>query len=285
MSGGNHALDSTLGMRAAWPVGKLRFCWHVSFNLLLAIGCLPLLTSQLAAAPPEITDVSLRGLQIGGVTRVTLRGSGFDESLRLVLPVDPPARVVNESIKPDEAQLRIELAPQTSADLYPLRIATDGGISNAIACGIDALPQLSFRERLADLPVALHGTLTGAQVLHTEFVGTKGARIVIDAQSQRLGAKLRPVVRLFSPSQQHLGTARPVRELAGDARLIATLPEDGVYRIELQDIVFSGESPGWFRLLIGDFQVADHVVPLAVSRGVASTVQLIGSPASFKQSI
>ncbi len=243
----------------------------------LACVIVSLSPSLLGAVEPQVTQVAPRGLQLGSTTRIVVQGQHLDESTRILLPLPFPVETTVLAVHEQDVELHVSVPAEGPAGIYPLRVVTSQGVSNALAIGIDRLPQLAFRDTLVSLPVALHGELTGAETRATRFHGSAGQRLVVDLEGQRLGSGVRPVVRLVSPSDRLLGTARPSRKYFGDTRLVVELPEDGLYRVELQDVVFRGPTPGWFRLKLGDLDFADEVFPLAVPATGSPSVLLPGS--------
>jgi hypothetical protein len=248
----------------------------VWFAAILWALCTALTSSAAAASPPRIDQLTPRGLQIGAVTRLSVRGDHLTDSLRLFVPGIPGIRT--QWIQGDRAsaELHVELPADTVPGIYPLRLVCAEGVSNAVAVGIDALPQLSMRDTVVSLPVALHGSFKGAEKPVTEFAGRAGERLVIDVEGKRLGSAIRPVLRLFGPDQSQLMIARPTSRLAGDTRLELTLPTDGIYRVELQDLLYRGPEPGWFRMKLGQLEYADLVFPMAVDGRQAESIELIG---------
>ena len=161
--------------------------------------------------------------------------------------------------------------------LVPIRVANAQGISNPVVVGVDALPQVAFSERLTELPVALHGTVGGAQVLRTKLAGKKDQRLVLDVEAQRLGAGLKPVVRLYDPRGTQIAWSPPRPSLGGDARFDVVLPADAEYTIELHDQLFRAAGPGYFRLKVGDLSYADFALPLAVAAGSKQVLRFAGT--------
>src|SRR6185295_2076616 len=68
-----------------------------------------------------------------------------------------------------------------------------------------------------------------------------------------------------------------VSSIAGDARVVAKLPADGRYTVELHDALYRGAEPGFFRMKIGDLQFADMVFPLGGQRGTKTSFELVGA--------
>lgn len=116
------------------------------------------------------------------------------------------------------------------------------------------------------LPVALHGALGGSTTVETKFAGKTGQKVIVEVEAQRLGSKLRPIVHLYSPKRLQLAWAWTTSALHGDARLEATLAEDGMYTVAIHDAEYAGGAPGFYRLRVGQWSSADLVFPPVVAR-------------------
>ena len=134
-----------------------------------------------------------------------------------------------------------------------------------------------LRPEVAGLPVALNGSLAGSAVLSTTFAGKKGQRLVIEVEARRLGSVIDPVVKLLDPRRIQVGSSQGSNTLSGDARLIALLPADGTYTIQLHDLQYRAGTPNAFRLKLGDLPFADLPFPLAGQRGTTPSFQIVGS--------
>jgi len=235
----------------------------------------------LAATPlfgaPTITNLSVRGLTIGQPTTIVIDGADLLPDPQLVLPV----KIASQTVKPNATANRVELDVTLDASaapgIYLLRIASGKGISSPLAIGIDKLPQIQFAPQIATLPVAMHGSLGGPQVLKTTFTGTKGTNIVIDCEAQRLGSNLKPVVRLYNERGTQLAWSAPKNSIGGDARCAFTLPADGAYAVEVHDQLYRAGMPAFFRLKVGALQFADIAFPLAVSPASKTPIKFAAS--------
>ena len=234
----------------------------------LALVCF---TATTLSAAPRISDVSLRGLTSGKTTRLTLNGNqlGPNPEIKVDFPVTD-VRVLPES-NAKSLILEIDLPEDAPPRHGQLRVATATGISAPITLGIDALPSVPFADHIESLPVAMTGSLTGAQLLATSFQGTKGQRIVVEVEAQRLGSKLLPLVSIVDERDTQLAYSSRVTTAQDDARFEVVLPEDGTYTIKLHDASFRGASPGFFRLKVGEFRYADLAFPLALNQKQEAT--------------
>jgi hypothetical protein len=258
------------------------FTMH-SKTILVGVLAAAVMTSAATGwAAPLIRNVSLRGLQAGAPTLLVIDGEDLSPNPQLVLPVNIAAQTV-KSAQPNRLELEVTLAADAAPGLYNLRVASASGISNAVVVGVDSLPQLPIAEAVPALPAALTGSLTGSGLVKVAFDGRTGQDVTVEVESQRLGAKLRPVLHLYDASGRQRAWSMPNRKLAGDARLQAKLPADGRYTIELHDSQYAGQGPGHFRLKIGSFPFADLAFPPVVQRGAKAEVALIGGvPAEAK---
>jgi hypothetical protein len=240
--------------------------------------CFGLALGQVSAAVPELTAMSLRGLRIGHAMQVTFTGSGLTAQTQVVTPLGLAKQTVLPGGSANAVTLEIEVAANAAPGIYPLRVATEDGVSNSLFVGVDRLPQVAFTEQPDMLPVALHGNLSGGQVLKVRFVGQQGMRFVADVEAQRLESKLNPVLRLYDARGRQLSWSPAQKQLGGDARLDIILPDDGMFELELHDLLYRGANPGYFRLKLGELAYADRVFPFGVQRGISAELAVIGGP-------
>ncbi len=84
-------------------------------------------------------------------------------------------------------------------------------------------------------PVTVTGRLVTSGERHVhEVEGKKGQQLEVSVESPSAGFALDPVVRLLDPSGKVLARASATR-LPQDVSTAATLPADGVYRVEVSD--------------------------------------------------
>ena len=247
----------------------------------LALSRLCCFAVCLAAAPlfaaPTVTSVSVRGLTIGQPTTIVIDGADLLPDPQLILPVKIAAMTVKPGATANHVELDLTVDASAAPGIYLLRVASGKGISSPLAVGIDKLPQIAFAPQIASLPVAMHGSLAGPQVLKTTFAGTKGTNIVIDCEAQRLGSNLKPVVRLYNERGTQLAWSAPKTSIGGDARCVLALPADGTYAVEVHDQLYRAGMPAFFRLKVGALQYADISFPLAVSPASKTPVKFVGT--------
>lgn len=231
----------------------------------------------LVFAAPTISNVSLRGMTIGQPTTIVIDGNDLLPDPVLVLPVKTASQTVKPGATANHVEIDLTIDAGAAPGIYLLRVASGKGISSPLAVGIDKLPQAAFGPQISTLPIALHGSVAGPQVLKTTFAGTKGSVVVVDCEAQRLGSNLKPVVRLFNERGTQLTWSASKVSLGGDARCELALPADGTYAIEVHDQLYRAGMPAFFRLKVGALQYADVAFPLAVAAGVKADLKYVGT--------
>ena len=200
-------------------------------------------TVDARAAEPVVRNINVRGLQIGGTTTVTIDGDSFGKAPRLLLPFAAQQQLQKKATD-KQAIFAVTLGADVVPGYWHLRVVTDGGVSTPVVVAVDRLPQRTMTPVVAALPVALHGAIGGSAIVETKFTGKAGQKITVEVEAQRLGSKLRPIVHLYSPKRLQVAWAWTTPALHGDARLDATLPEDGTYTVALHDAEYAAARRG-----------------------------------------
>jgi hypothetical protein len=235
-----------------------------------------LLTAPLLAAPPVIANLPIRGLRIAAANSFAVEGAELGAGTRLLLPWTNATATLADGATPQRAVFNVTLPDTVAPGIYPVWVATRGGVSNAALIGVDRLEQSPSAPRLEAVPVALHGSVSGEQRLRVDFPGKKGEALAVDVESQRLGGGLRPVIRLYDAAGAQIAWSPPRADLAQDARLQTQLPADGRYTVEVHDVLFRAAAPGFLRLKIGAFAYGSMVLPSGVSFGTKAQLEWIG---------
>lgn len=231
------------------------------------------------AAAPKINRLSVRGLQAGATTRIGVTGTDLANSPRLVLDAPIKSQKVVGTPQSNRIVIEVTLDKAAAPGVHSLRIATPAGVTAPEIIAIDDLPQVVLDP--ADkphekLPIALHGTVTGAAAQETKFVGRRGDKIVVDVLARRFGSKLRPVVHVFDSKHREVAWSLPTTELGGDARTAFTVPADDTYTVAVHDLAFAAPNLAFYRVAIGSFDFVDAVYPPVVGANGSSSVELVG---------
>src|ERR1700677_3868775 len=250
--------------------------------LLAAAICLTNLQA-LSAADPTIRAIDVRGLQIGAATTLTIDGDELTGA-RLLLPF-----LAKQELKPGstdkKAVIEVTLDGNIQPGYYQFWAATDQGVSAPVLIGVDRLPQKILAPAVEQLPIALHGAVSGSGTVEVKFQGKAKQRVLVDVEAHRLGSKLRPIVHLISPKKLQVAWAWGSHTLFNDCRLEAVLPEDGQYTVSLHDAEDAGPAPSFFRLKIGDWFAVDQVFPPVIGRDKEQTVEMLGPGAPHRRDL
>jgi hypothetical protein len=235
----------------------------------VAIGLV--LVSLAWADPPAIKGISPFGAPRGQTTELTISGDNLAGSPQWIAPF--PFAIDPASIKSTDAGkwvAKVTVSPDVPLGVYPIRVQTEGGLSNPFLFSVGQLPQVAEKEDNNTFETAqviptlcvVEGQAGGNDVDFFKFTGRKGQRIVIDAQCVRIGSGVDPSIRLTTAARTFVASADDSPGLLTDARISTVLPEDGDYVIELSDSRYQGGTLPIYRLVVGSVPVADEIFPL-----------------------
>ncbi len=245
-------------------------------------------------SPAHLDNMEPAGIERGKATELKFTGAGLEGNPRLVAPFrfqSAPGSKVNGAWT-----IRVTADPATPVGVYPVRIQTDGGLSNPILLAVGQYPQIVEKEdesqfdramMLPATPIIVEGRLDGNDVDYFRFHGRAGERIVVDAMCARIGSGVDPTIRLTSASasRKYVASADDSPGLEIDARLTAVLPSDGDYVIEISDSRYQGANRPLYRMLVGAVPVADEVYPLGGRAGETLGLELRGGTLAGVESV
>lgn len=237
---------------------------------------------------PELVRLSQPGLTVGQSTRLVIVGKNLAPESRIITPVEGITWEFVGDPKPEQLVVTATVTPQARPGIYPLYIATSQGISAPLPFAVDILrhvpaAEVASPEKPVTLPAAVFGNLAGGQEPRVYFVGKQGQRFVADVELKRLGGKANPVLELKAANGRPVTIAWGDSQFAGDVRLEYVLPADGVYAIELHDLVYRAPGPNAYRLKLGDLTLIDHLLPVAARPGLQEFEPIgTGLPAQSK---
>ena len=247
--------------------------------VVLACGIALCWGSFAQAGTPQISGIHPFGVQRGVASDVTIGGSNLTGNPRLIAPFASRSDTVEaRRSSAGSWTFRLTVAPEVAVGVYPIRVQTDDGLSNPFLFAVGQLPQVGEKEdntsfeaaqALPAPPLVVEGEAAGNDVDYFRFPGKKGQVVVVDAQCARIGSGMDPSIRLTtaSASRRFVASADDSPGLLTDARLIAELPEDTDYVVEISDSRYQGSGRPVYRLLIGPMLVADEIFPLGGRRG------------------
>jgi hypothetical protein len=227
-----------------------------AFCLLLSAFCPPASTADEASPPPkpEIRRIEPQVLAAGGVRAVAISGQDLKPREITFAQTGIAVRIVAVEPNPgsDEAakqrgntivKAEVTLPTDAPRDLLELTLTNeDGGKVTGKLLVDDERPEIeevepndSLRhpQRLPSVPITVKGRIADDDADVFAFAAHAGETWSFTTQAARLGSTLDPVLRLRDARGIPLAVA--VDRDKHDARLVFTVPTDGVYTIEIFD--------------------------------------------------
>jgi hypothetical protein len=252
----------------------------VALGLSLAVSA-----SSATAAPPQISGIVPFGVQRGVAVDLSVNGSNLAGNPRLIAPVGftlaTPAPAGSDA---SSWKLKLTVDPAAAVGVYVVRVQTDDGLSNPFLFSVGQLPQVAEKEdnnsfetaQVVAAPTVIEGQAAGNDVDYFKFAGKKGQKVLVDAQCARIGSGVDPSIRLTTADRAYVASADDSPGLLTDARLVAVLPVDGDYVIELSDSRYQGGTRPIYRLVVGEVPVAEELFPIGARAGETVGLELRG---------
>ena len=236
------------------------------------------------AQDPVIDRVTASNLRPGQNASVVVTG----KQLTGVMCLWTPAGV----LRPKDGQDLTKDQPVTmegaiSADvvpgIYPVRMVTNHGCSEAAFVVVDDLPSLAIAAESEDrksgqlitLPCCLDGQINPVLSKFFRVAMTAGQIVKIETFARRLGSDLDPVIRVTGPDGNEVAFRDDLPGAEGDTELQLTALTDGEYRVEIRDVRYSGGARHFFHLRLGKLPMVTSVWPRVAQ--VGQIVSLIGT--------
>ncbi|HUY93381.1 MAG TPA: PPC domain-containing protein [Pirellulales bacterium] len=226
-------------------------------------------------------DFRIGGMYLHEGAALEMPGPGVAASPR-ILPVETvwfegpviplPASQQKEDYPKDYAGA-VAIAADAPPGLRRWRVSTSQGATPSLKFVVGELPEVVEREADGEplptpvtLPVTINGRIFPREdVDEWSFEAKQGELIRAETMSARLGYPLRPRLVLLDAEDRPL--AEDFGSLDGDARLSATIPADGQYRVRIHDVEFGGLQDHVYRLTLTQGPHVERVYPLGGRRG------------------
>ncbi len=227
---------------------------------------------------PRLTSLSRQGTRAGETVELSLRGTDLEGVTQLWF--DHPGIT---AVHVKDLTLRIVSAPEVPLGHHDLRAIGTFGVSNPRSFVVGGRPE-SVETEPNNLPekansiminTVVNGELNGgADVDCFRFEGTKGQRLFLEIEAERIDSRLDATIRLLNSTGTEIAESRDV--FGVDPFLDVTLPADGRYVIKVHDAIFAGSPEHVYRLTIHDGPHLDAILPLAAEPGRAAKFTAIG---------
>ena len=218
------------------------------------------------------------GLHPGQRAEVLVQGKQLQGTSALWTPVGTLRLKAGADVSKDQpVTLEGDIAADAVPGIYPVRLVTDHGCSEAAFVVVDDLPTVAITAdadnrkagQAVTLPTSIAGQLNAVAPRYLRFSLTAGQQITAEVFARRLSSELDPVLRLLGPDGRELAYNDDLPGTEGDALLHWTAQADGEYRLELRDVRYSGGARHFFHLRIGRFPAVATAVPRLAAAGSA----------------
>lgn len=259
----------------------------------LLVACVPI------CAQPVLERMQPRGAQAGTAIRVKLEGSRLGPTPKLLsqaaFAATPLTGALPEGQDPaGELVYLLEVDKDAVPGVYPLRVETSEGLSNALLFTVGEVPQVMELESYPDsegdapandfpetaqeieVPVTVEGRLRGAERDLFRVRARRGQQLVAEVVARRAGSAIDPSLELLDSSGRILARNGDSHGMGLDARLTIAVEEDGEYLIVVRDERFSSQDQDFYRLTVGEYNFADGVYPLGWTRGSEVEAEFFG---------
>ena len=249
-----------------------------------------LLAGAWLSAQPVLDSIRPRGASPGSAATLVLEGqqlSGLPKLLASApLTATPLTKAGPDAAGAEESiAFLIEVSSDAAPGIYPLRIETNEGISNAMLFTVDTLPVAQELESLPDsegeassndfpetaqpvsFPVTVEGRLPGADRDVFSFHASEGQSLVIEVSARRLGSAIDSSIELLAHDGAVLARNGDSPGLGLDSRLAFRARYDGEHFVVVRDERYSEQKQNFYRLTLGEYEFADTVFPLGWTRG------------------
>jgi len=251
---------------------------------------LAILFVQLAtAAPPQITQIGPLALTPGKTVEFSISGKNLLTPQSLWTTFAARCEFVavdDESTKKGEKlTCRLTAARGEQIGLGAVRLVTSQGVSNPLLMMVDDLTSVAGaggnhtieQAQKIDWPIAIDGQCDAVQEDLYRITVAAGEQLSFEVVSQRLGAKLDPVMRLLSADGSELVRSDDSHGAGGDSRFSHTFEAAGDYILGIADVRHLGGAGYRYRLRVGKFPLVTNVYPAGGHSGSVSSFELIGS--------
>jgi hypothetical protein len=170
-----------------------------------------------------------------------------------------------------------DISAEAIPGIYPVRLITDHGCSEAAWVVVDDLPTVSVTAEAdnrsagqqVSVPCSIAGQLNAVAPRFFRFSLAEGQVLTAEVFARRLSSELDPVLRLLGPDGRELAYSDDVPGTEGDALLQWKAAAAGEYRLELRDVRYTGGARHFFHLRLGRIPAAVTALPRLVTAGAA----------------
>ena len=231
---------------------------------------------QLRCARGGEAIIRISGVQFGAATGASINAPGI--TVVAVTAEGNPAR--NQS---GTAVVKLNIAENAQIGSFPLRVATQFGISDPIMVVVEPYPELPETEpnNTREAPGTLKagttvtGTIDSLNDIDTyQLQIEKGETWVVDTVAGRIGSPLLPSVRITNATGREVAFQDTLA--SADPRTVFTARESGTYFVTIRDARYKGGGDFRYRVTAHKNASATGVFPRSGQPGKALNVRIDG---------
>ena len=239
----------------------------------MALGVLTaaLTAPQIAIAQDPVIDrVDASNLRPGQNASVVVVGKQLTGAMSLWTPAGVLRPKDGQDLTKDQpVTMEGAIAADVVPGIYPVRMVTSHGCSEAAFVVVDDLPSVAITAesddrksgQLITLPCCVGGQINPVISKFFRVAMTAGQIVSIEAFARRLGSDLDPVIRVIGPDGHEVAYRDDQPGAEGDVQLQFTAATDGEYRVEIRDVRYSGGARHFFHLRFGRLPMVTSVSP------------------------
>lgn len=236
------------------------------------------------AQDPVIDRLAATNLRPGQIASVVVTGKLLTGAMSLWTPVGVLRPKDGQDLTKDQPVIMEgAIASDVVPGIYPVRMVTNHGCSEAAFVVVDDLPSVAVAAESDDrksgqliaLPCCIAGQINPVLSKFFRIAMTAGQTVSVEVFARRLGSDLDPVIRVTGPDGNEVAYRDDLPGAEGDTQLQFTAVADGEHRIEIRDVRYSGGARHFFHLRLGKLLMVTSVSPRIAMIG--HSVSLIGT--------
>lgn len=226
----------------------------------------PMFLAQSARSQDPVIDrLDANNVQPGQTASIVVHGKQLAGALGLWTPAGVLSPKDGQDLAKDQpVAFEGAIAAGTVSGIYPARMVTNHGCSEAAFLVVDDLPSVAVAGESEDratgqsivLPCCLNGQLNPVRSRFFRTALTAGQTVQVDVLARRLGSDLDPVLIVSGPDGREVAYRDDMPGGEGDTQLHFTAAADGEYRIEVRDVRYSGGARHFFHLRLALAELA-----------------------------
>ncbi|MCB1211680.1 MAG: WD40 repeat domain-containing protein, partial [Verrucomicrobiales bacterium] len=239
-----------------------------------------------AAAKPELSRLTPRGIQSGTEILLTLNGKNITENTKVMFSHPGLVGVIaKKSVKPTSARVKITAAADIPRAAYEVWLHSSGGDSAKMKIYVDDLATTittadDFKAgpvQISKLPASVWGTLTEVGQHDAYLIqARKGEELVFDLGVAQIGSAAKsPTIEIVDTNRTVLAVNRGL-DSGSDPFLAWAAPADGNYIVLVSNTTMDGSADHVYRLTMGALPYVTGWSPLAAQVGKPAEITLIG---------